>query len=345
MSSVRGARPVAISSSSPSTVSPPSSTTVTGPVAPSRTTASTVTSVRICAPALAQRLGDQFPGERFHPGQQPRAPHQHGDAGAEGLPGRRHLCGDHRTADDQQPLRRLTGGGRLPAGPGAGPDDPGEGRDHGPGARRDHHGVAGGQDVVLALGAGDGDLADPVELGRGPGTRGRRWSRATRSGRRPSSCRSSSRGARTPPPRPGRPLRLRPGRAPCAHRPGPAPGAAVPCWGCRPSTSTPRPRARSPPAPWSARPPGSGPRCSRLPVPRRAPPRRIPPLQSCGQCRRGPGARAGNFRPPACRSRPGPCRSRPRPCPLPPVGPRRRAGPRRRSSPGPRPCPGRGPER
>lgn len=61
MSSVRGARPVAISNSSPSRVSPPSNTTVTGPVEPSRTTASTATPVRTTAPASSSACATSSP--------------------------------------------------------------------------------------------------------------------------------------------------------------------------------------------------------------------------------------------------------------------------------------------
>ncbi len=63
MSSVRGARPVAISSSSPSTTSPPSSTTLTGPVGPSRTTDSTATPVRITAPASRRASATSSPAK------------------------------------------------------------------------------------------------------------------------------------------------------------------------------------------------------------------------------------------------------------------------------------------
>ncbi len=63
MSPVRGERPVAISSSSPSRISPPSRTTWTGPVEPLRTTASTETSVRTTAPASRSASATSSPAK------------------------------------------------------------------------------------------------------------------------------------------------------------------------------------------------------------------------------------------------------------------------------------------
>src|SRR5690606_13042382 len=65
-----------------------------------------------------ERLGDQFPGERLHAGQQALAADQDGDAGAEPLPGGGHLGGDDTAADHDEPSGHGLGAGGLPARPG-----------------------------------------------------------------------------------------------------------------------------------------------------------------------------------------------------------------------------------
>ena len=144
-------------------------------------------------------------------------------------------------------------------------------------------GVPGGQDVVLALGAGDADLAgavqpavaavevgadavEPLDLAVVLPVRGVLVAVGEDRLRRPAG--PAPTGAV---PAPGGPRRGRP------------PGAAAPCWACRPSTSTRRRPVRSPPPHSSGRPHGPGRRRSRRPAPRPAPRRRIPRLPSWAQ--------------------------------------------------------------
>lgn len=97
---------------------------------------------------LGERLGDQFAGERLHAVEQALAAHEEGDPGAEGLPGRGHLGGDHSPADDDQPARRGLGAGGLAAGPGLDRVESGQAGQHGAGAGADGDGVPGGEDLV-----------------------------------------------------------------------------------------------------------------------------------------------------------------------------------------------------
>lgn len=107
---------------------------------------------------LGQRLGDQLPGERLHPGQQAIAAYEHGDLRTERVPDGGHLHTDDSPADHDEPAGDLLGARRLAARPRAGVLDAGEVGDHGPAARADGDGVPGGEPVFRAVGRGDGDL-------------------------------------------------------------------------------------------------------------------------------------------------------------------------------------------
>ena len=96
-------------------------------------------------PGLGQRATDQFPGERFHPGQQAVRLGQQRDRGAQALPGAGHLHPDPAAADDGQPTRHGAGVGGLPVGPRARLGQPGQLGQGRAAAGADHDGMPGGQ--------------------------------------------------------------------------------------------------------------------------------------------------------------------------------------------------------
>ncbi len=111
--------------------------------------------------ALLQGPGDVLADEGLHAGEQAPAPYEHGHLRAEGLPGGGHLRAHHSPAHHGEPFGHVPGGGRLAAGPGAGPGQSGQLRQDGAAAGADGDRVPGGEHVPLALGAHDLDPARP----------------------------------------------------------------------------------------------------------------------------------------------------------------------------------------
>ena len=204
MSSVSGCRPVANSASSASTSPPSSRVRVTGPVPPGRRIPVTVTPIRTSIPASAERAGDQFPGERLHPGQQAVGLGQQGDRGAQAGPGAGHLHPDPAAADDGQPSRHGVGAGGLPVGPGPRLGQAGQFGQGRPAAGADHHRVPGGQGHRPALGRRPRRPAGGRPAARARGSARRRGFSARRpalgrSSRSPTSRRANTAGASTVP--------------------------------------------------------------------------------------------------------------------------------------------------
>lgn len=104
---------------------------------------------------LRQGLGHQLPGEGLHAGQQALAADQEGDLGAEGLPGRGHLGGDHAAAHHDQPSGHLVRAGGLAARPGFDLCEPRQIGELGARAGADGDRVPGGQHPADAVGPVD----------------------------------------------------------------------------------------------------------------------------------------------------------------------------------------------
>ena len=113
---MRGRRPTATRSSSPRSSSPPSRCSETWPPSP-REAPTALTPVVISTPDSLERRRDLLAGEGLLVDQDPLRGLDQGDARAQARPCLRHLDADDAAAEDQQPLRNLLRGRRLPVRP------------------------------------------------------------------------------------------------------------------------------------------------------------------------------------------------------------------------------------